>query len=82
MGFLDEYTRFIVQLRIGQTLVEDGRTHVDEKTGQIPFKDLVDLLPMIPPESLEITLQLFEQKGLIDAETTRGLMEIHHGGEI
>lgn len=79
IAFLDEYTRFIVQLRIGQTLVEDGRQQVDRNTGRIPFKDLVEMLPMIPQESLEITLQLFEQKNLIDAETTRGLMEIYHG---
>lgn len=78
VGFLDEYTRFIVQLRIGQTLVEDGRRHAD-RSGKIPFKDLVEMLPMIPEESLEITLQLFEQKQLIDAETAKGLMDIYHG---
>ncbi len=77
--FLDEYTRFIVQLRIGQTLADDAVGRADAGTGRIPFKDLVEMLPMIPEESLGITLQIFEQKKLIDPETVRGILELHYG---
>lgn len=73
--FLDDYTKFVVQLRIAQTMVEDGERMAKE-SGKIPLKDLVDMITMIPDEALEITLQLLLQRKFIDENTIRGISEL------
>lgn len=73
--FLEEYTRFVVQLRIAQNMVEDGGNLVAEG-GKIPLKDLIELIETIPDEALELTLQLLLHRNYIDEKTITSLQQM------
>ncbi len=70
--FLEEYTRFVVQLRIAQSMVEDGESLVKEG-GKIPLKDLIELIEEIPDDAMELTMQLMLQRKYIDKKTIESI---------
>lgn len=78
LTFLDEYTKFIVQLRVAQTIVEDSRDYVDEK-GMISLRDLFTLLDMVPDDALDVTMELLFQRGYIDKKMESSIKKLRSG---
>ncbi len=75
IDFLNRMTRFIVQLRIAEGLVEDSKSRTGNE-GRITLKDLVKFLEMVPPEAMQITLKLLLRRGYIDEGTIESLKQL------
>ncbi len=75
LGFLDEFTSFIMEIRIARTLADDAARRADER-GKVPLNTLVHLLDGIPDESRRMTLELLRQRGHIDPGLMQGLMQL------
>jgi hypothetical protein len=75
LEFLDEYTMLTVQLRIAQSLLEEAEQYVDE-SGKIAFPKLIEVVKNMPKDCLDLTLQMFEQKGYIDKNLKNELAEV------
>ena len=75
LAFLDEFTGFVMEIRIGRTLADDAAKHLDEH-GKVPLNTVVHLLDGIPPESRRITLEIMRQRGHIDPRLMDGLMAL------
>jgi hypothetical protein len=75
MEFLNGLTRFIVQLRIAESMVEESKSFVTDK-GRIPLKELIDLLEMVPADSLQMTLHLLLKRDYIDESTINSIKQL------
>ncbi len=75
LAFLDEFTGFVMEIRIGRTLADDAAQHLDEH-GKVPLNTVVHLLEGIPDESRRITLEIMRQRGHIDPGLMDGLMAL------
>ncbi|MCR9141590.1 MAG: hypothetical protein NXI24_05000 [bacterium] len=75
LTFLDEFTGFVMEIRIGRTLADDAAQHLDEH-GKVPLNTVVHLLEGIPDESRRITLEIMRQRGHIDPGLMEGLMAL------
>jgi hypothetical protein len=65
----------VVQLRIAQTMVQDGGNLVKDG-GMIPLKDLIEMIESIPDEALELTLQLMLHRNYIDEKTISSIQQM------
>jgi hypothetical protein len=75
LAFLDEFTGFVMEIRIGRTLADDAAQHLDE-FGKVPLNTVVHLLEGIPDESRKITLEIMRQRRHIDPGLMDGLMAL------
>jgi hypothetical protein len=75
MEFLNGMTRFIVHLRIAESMVEESGSIIKDK-GHIPLKALINLLEIVPANSLQMTLQLLMQKKYIDESTISSIQQL------
>ncbi len=74
LRFLDEFTTFIVRLRIAQSFIMEAEDYLGPD-GKIPFKQVVEMVRTIPSESLDITLQMLHRQGYVEETTITGLKE-------
>ncbi len=77
LEFLDNYTNFVVQLRVAENLTAEAQLLADEK-GQIPLSGLVQLIQGAPDDSAELMLKILVHRGFVSTAMARGLLEFRH----
>lgn len=75
MRFLDEFTQFIVQLRVARALADDVQKQ-SQADGQPSLQLLVRMLEGIPGSSRRLALELLRQRGVIEAGLAEGLLAL------
>jgi hypothetical protein len=75
MSFLDEFTLFIVQLRVARTLADDVGKKLGPD-GRAPLPLLVKMLEDIPGNSQRLSLELLRQRGQVDAALVDSLLRM------
>lgn len=77
LQFLDEFTMFIVQLRVARTLADDIERHARESPGgKPPLALLVRMLEDMPGSAQRISLELLKQRGLIEPGLAQSLLSL------
>ncbi|MBX7056882.1 MAG: hypothetical protein K1X75_02360 [Leptospirales bacterium] len=75
LRFLDEFTQFIVQLRVARTLADDLQRQA-ESGGKPSLQLLVPMLQDIPASSRRLSLELLRQRAVIDGPLADSLLAL------
>lgn len=69
LEFLENYTFVFVQLRIASTFVQEMQQSLQKSKKEKPsIQELVSLFSQVPPDSLEVTLEIFIEKGWVNSQ--------------
>lgn len=74
VSFLDDFTLFMIQIRIARTMADDAAGLL-EPDGSLSLKQCVGLLRHIPESCQPMALELLRQRGYIQASLIPGLLE-------
>ena len=74
LEFLDQYTNFVVQLRVAENLTAEAQNMADPG-GLIPFRNLVALIEGAPDDSTELMLKILVHRKFVSEETAQSLLE-------
>ena len=73
LDFLNQHTAYAITLRLAENYSEEAEGLLDEN-GKIPLKELVCLINEIPNDSVELTLEIMVNRGLISPGIMNGIM--------
>lgn len=79
LEFLDQYTNFVVQLRVAENLTQEAQ-RLAEADGMIPFRNLVALVEGAPPDSIELMLKILVHRKFVSEETAKSLLSYRSPG--
>ena len=78
LEFLDQYTNFVVQLRVAENLTSEAQLMADAQ-GLIPFRNLVALIEGAPDDSAELMLKILVHRKYVSEETAKSLLAYRSG---
>lgn len=76
LGFLEEYTMLFVQLRIASGFTDEMEKVVADNQGKKPdYPTLHRFFAHVPPDSLEVTLEIFYDRGWVSDQEVQLILE-------
>ncbi|MBE7413554.1 MAG: hypothetical protein L6Q54_05940 [Leptospiraceae bacterium] len=75
LSFLEEYTTLFVQIRLASSFVEDVENLVKKQGRNLSYTEIHQICSNIPPDSLKVALQIFQDKGWITESENKSIDE-------
>jgi hypothetical protein len=76
LAFLDEYTVVFVQLRLVSSFVDEIESEIKKNQGhKLPYFQMLQISTHIPEDCLKISLEVFQEKGWINANENKAIQE-------
>lgn len=76
LAFLDEYTVVFVQLRLVSSFVDEIESEIKKNQGhKLPYFQMLQISTHIPIDCLKISLEVFQEKGWINANENKAIQE-------
>jgi hypothetical protein len=77
LNFLEEYTMLFVQLRIASGFAEDMEKWIQKNKKNPSYTDLHYFFANVPPDSLQVTAEIFLDKGWITPQESVRILETY-----
>ncbi|MBK6607437.1 MAG: hypothetical protein KBF99_04225 [Leptospiraceae bacterium] len=76
LAFLDEYTVVFVQLRLVSSFVEEIEAEMKRNSGnKLPYFQILQISANIPMDCLKLSLEVFQERGWINANENKAIQE-------
>ncbi|MCC5813153.1 MAG: hypothetical protein JJT78_00220 [Leptospira sp.] len=76
LAFLEEYTMLFVQLRIASGFADEMAKKVEQNNGtKLDYSEIHQFFSHVPPDSLQVTLEIFLDKSWITAQEKNLILE-------
>ena len=76
LAFLDEYTVVFVQLRLVSSFVDEIESEIKKNAGQkLPYFQILQISTHIPTDCLKLSLEVFQERGWINANENKAIQE-------
>ena len=76
LAFLDEYTVVFVQLRLVSSFVEEIEAEMKRNSGnKLPYFQILQISANIPTDCLKLSLEVFQERGWINANENKAIQE-------
>jgi hypothetical protein len=76
LAFLDEYTVVFVQLRLVSSFVDEIESEIKKNQGhKLPYLQILQISTHIPFDCLKISLEVFQERGWINANENKAIQE-------
>ena len=76
LAFLDEYTVVFVQLRLVSSFVDEIESEIKKNAGhKLPYFQILQISTHIPTDCLKLSLEVFLEKGWINANENKAIQE-------
>jgi len=76
LAFLDEYTVVFVQLRLVSSFVDEIESEIKKNAGhKLPYFQILQISTHIPTDCLKLSLEVFQERGWINANENKAIQE-------
>ena len=76
LAFLDEYTVVFVQLRLVSSFVDEIESEIKKNAGhKLPYFQILQISTHIPTDCLKLSLEVFLERGWINANENKAIQE-------
>ena len=76
LAFLDEYTVVFVQLRLVSSFVDEIESEIKKNAGhKLPYFQILQISANIPTDCLKLSLEVFQERGWINANENKAIQE-------
>jgi|GEM_PF-1556942 hypothetical protein len=76
LAFLDKYTVVFVQLRLVSSFVDEIESEIKKNAGhKLPYFQILQISTHIPTDCLKLSLEVFQERGWINANENKAIQE-------